>query len=507
MTHPTQSRPQPGPVEATAAATTPAWLDNLVRPILSFRLSYLPVLMVYFAYGALGMVALTQTFWVKEALTFTPAQLAGLTVWFGLPWTIKMVFGELVDCVPLFRSQRSSYVLVGAGLTAAGLLTLAGAAGKWLTFATANELYVIGSLLIVVGSVVQDVVADAMSTEVVARVDEHGQPRPEHDVRAELGMVQVLGRLALAVALLIVSYLSGWLADNFSRESVFLMGLIVPVISVTGVFIRRKTPAEWRPIDWRILGGGIVFGAVVLVLGIGGMAYAQEIVFLIYMAVVCTMLVLVTRTLPHATRLAILYTSMIIFAFRAVPTAGDGYTWWTIDVLGFDADFQGWLAFVGNALGLISLWVFSKQITEYSVTKVMFWITVAGTILSLPGIGLLFGLHEWTQAMFGFGARTIAIVDAAATSPFAQLSVVPMLTLIAYYAPEGQRATWFALMASLMNLALTAGSLETKYLNEIFPVDRGQYAELRPLYIWYTIIGFAVPITAIVAFGRRIVRT
>ena len=109
--------------------------------------------------------------------------------------------------------------------------------------------------------------------------------------------------------------------------------------------------------------------------------------------------------------------------------------------------------------------------------------------------------------MFGFGARTIAIVDAAATSPFAQLSVVPMLTLIAYYAPEGQRATWFALMASLMNLALTAGSLETKYLNEIFPVDRGQYAELRPLYIWYTVIGFLVPIAAIVAFGRRIVRT
>ena len=56
-------------------------------------------------------------------------------------------------------------------------------------------------------------------------------------------------------------------------------------------------------------------------------------------------------------------------------------------------------------------------------------------------------------------ARTIAFVDAAASSPFVQLSMVPLLTLTAYYAPPGHRATWFALMASLMNLALVAGSV------------------------------------------------
>ena len=39
----------------------------------------------------------------------------------------------------------------------------------------------------------------------------------------------------------------------------------------------------------------------------------------------------------------------------------------------------------------------------------------------------------------------------------AQLSMIPLLTLVAIYAPAGHRATWFALMASLMNLALVAG--------------------------------------------------
>ena len=43
--------------------------------------------------------------------------------------------------------------------------------------------------------------------------------------------------------------------------------------------------------------------------------------------------------------------------------------------------------------------------------------------------------------MFGFGARSIAFVDAAASSPFVQLSMVPLLTLRPrYYAPPGHRA-------------------------------------------------------------------
>jgi hypothetical protein len=500
-----QPQPQRAPLaHAPVTSMSDAWFESLLRPIKALRLAYLPVLMVYFAYGALGVIDVTQTFWIKEQLTLTPSELAGIAVWLGLPWTVKMVFGELVDCVPLFGSQRGSYVLAGAAFTTVGLLTLAGAAGGWLAFATPNQFYVLGAMLIVIGTVIQDVVADAMSTEVVERTDDKGQPRPEHDVRTELGMVQVLGRLALSIAILAVAWLSGHLADMYSRETVFLMALFVPAISITGIVIRRKTPPERRPIDWRILGGGIVFGAAVLAIGLGGMPYAQEIVFLISMAVVCAMLVLVTRPLPAETRRAILITSIIIFAFRAVPIVGDGYTWWTIDVLGFDPSFQGVLRQIAAIIAFVALWVFSKQITEYSVTKVLFWITVASTVLSLPNVGLLFGLHEWTEAVFGFGARTIAIVDAATTSPFAQLSMVPLLTLIAFYAPEGQRATWFALMASLMNLALTAGSLETKYLNEIFPVNRGQYAELRPLALWVLAIGFSLPIAAIVWFGRRI---
>jgi hypothetical protein len=477
---------------------------NLLRPVQALRLAYLPLLMVYFAYGALGIIDVSRDMWIKEKLTLSPSDLAGYAVWLGVPWTVKMVFGELVDCVPLFGSQRRAYILLGAAFVVCGLLTLAGAAGGWIAFLPVNQLYLAGSLVVVVGTVIQDVVADAMSTEVVARTDAAGNARPDEEVRSELGMVQLLGRLALSAGILAVAGLSGWLAFVYDRQTVFLIALIVPVISVTGVLLTRTEAHEQRPIDWRILGGGIVFGVLVTVLGLVGFPFAEEVVFLISMAVICTMLVLVTRELDHKSRQAILFASIVIFAFRATPLPGDGYFWWTLDVLKFDEAFYGHLRQTGAVISVLAMWFLARQITEYSVVRTLLWITIAGTVLSLPTLGLVFGLHEWTEQQFGFGARTIAIVDAATTSPFVQLSMVPLLTLTAYYAPAGHRATWFALMASLMNLALQAGALQTKYLNDIFPVARGEYGELGMLMVSVVSLSFVVPIAAIALFGRRV---
>jgi hypothetical protein len=345
-----------------------------------------------------------------------------------------------------------------------------------------------------------------MSTEVVQRVDDKGAPRDVADVRAELGMVQVLGRLALSAGIVAVAGLSGWIASVLGRERVFLLALIVPAISLTGAFLASEKNVERRPIDWRILIGGVAFGAAVVTIGLLRIPFGQEIIFVISMTVVCAMLVLVTRDVAPETRRAIFFTAVIIFAFRATPAVGDGYFWFTIDVLKFDESFYGVLRQTAAVISVAVLWIFSKQLTEYSVRSVLFWLTVLGAILSLPNIGLYYGLHEWTEANFGFGARSIAIVDAAASSPFAQLSMVPLLALIAFYAPPGKRATWFALMASLMNLALVAGQLSTKFLNQIFVVGRGQYSELGLLLICVVALGLIIPLTAIALFGRRIVR-
>ena len=140
-------------------------------------------------------------------------------------------------------------------------------------------------------------------------------------------------------------------------------------------------------------------------------------------------------------------------------------------MLKFDEAFYGILRQTSAIIGLVALWLFSKQLTEYPVAVTVFWIALAGTVLSLPTVGLFYGLAGWTEQHLGLGARVIALIDAATSSPFAQLSMVPILVLVAFYAPAGQRATWFALMASLMNLALVAGQLQTNSSTRCSPSD------------------------------------
>jgi hypothetical protein len=352
--------------------------------------------------------------------------------------------------------------------------------------------------------VIQDVVADAMSTEVVSRVDEDGKARPETDIRVDLGMVQVLGRLALGFGILSVAGLSGWLAGYFHRETVFLLALVVPAVSIAGVLLIKTETTERRAPDLRILGGGAAFGFTVLVLAFAAIPFGQEIVFVLSMGVICTMLVLVTRDLDKKTQRAILYTSIIIFAYRSTPGVGDGYFWWTLDALGFDEAFYGTLRQTSAVIAIAAMWIFSRQLTEYRVATVLLWLVIAGAALSLPNIALFYGIHHWTEPTFGFGARTIALIDAVTSAPFAQVSMIPLLALIAFYAPSGHRATWFALLASLMNMALVAGQLQTKYLNQLLVVERGNYAELGALLILSVGITFLVPMAAIVVFGRKV---
>ena len=62
-----------------------------------FHLSYLPPLMVYLAAGVSSLTAIVGTFFVKDYLSLSSAVLASLSFWIAIPWSLKMVFGHLVD--------------------------------------------------------------------------------------------------------------------------------------------------------------------------------------------------------------------------------------------------------------------------------------------------------------------------------------------------------------------------------------------------------------------------
>jgi hypothetical protein len=119
-------------------------------------------------------------------------------------------------------------------------------------------------------------------------------------------------------------------------------------------------------------------------------------------------------------------------------------------------------------------------------------------VLSLPNIGLFYGLHQW----LGVTAHTIALVDTTITAPLSQLTMVPLLALIARTAPAGAEATVFAIMSSLMNLALSASELFTGYLNDGFGVTQQDYTSLGRLMLTVAALGL-VPLLTLPLLRRE----
>lgn len=481
-------------------------LDILLTPIKAMRLRYVPLLLIYFSFGSSVFTAIAENFWVKETLDMSAADLAELGIWIMVPWTVKMIFGSLVDSVPIFGSNRKSYVYIGALLITISSLLMIAVVGDYPIVAefSKKSVYIIASVIAVIGFVMQDVVADTMSTEVVDKT------QTEEQIHQELATIQVLARLSLGFAIFITGWVGGELASVFkdNREMVFIIALFIPILSIIGVMLVKLNPVATSPINKHILLGGLIFAVFVVIMGYGNVPYSQEIIFVISLVIVLYLLNDLIEDLNADVIRHIKMAMIVIFVYRAMPSVGASLQWWKIDVLGFDESFFAKLSAIGGGIALAGIWFGAKFIVKRNIAEMLIFLITIGTLLSLPVVALYYDIHT----MLGIDARTVVLIDTALASPFNYISLVLMLTLVAIHAPEGKKGTWFALMTSLMNIALAAGGLLTKYLNQIFVVSREvvtdgvvttaqDYTQLGDLWWVVILTGFIVPIVVIIKYN------
>lgn len=532
------------------------WFDrNILELGREMRLAYLPPLMVYCAAGVSGLTGIVGTFFVKDYLGLSASFLAALGFWAGIPWALKMPIGHVVDLV---WRHKAGLVYFGAALIAASLLIMVGLIGNPAAMRgvmSAEAWFVLSALLSPVGYVMQDAVADAMTVEAVPRFDDAGRPLAPESVRLMHTTMQTLGRVAIIgggvlVSLANVIMFQGTEALPEAAKAaiyvrIYQLALVIPLLSISGVllagFLKRREarrlrglghdaaaidrllhqPEEKTAPNWWILGGSAVFIAITLGIGLSDFAYGQEAIFLGSFSVIAVMMARLLRELAPEARRTLLGTAIVVFVFRAMPGPGAGATWWMIDVLGFDQSFLARLSLLTSSLTLAGLFLFRRFMGERSIAHIVAVLTLIGTLLSLPIIGMYHGLHQWTAQLTGgvVDARFIALIDTALESPLGQVSMVPMLAWIANSAPPHLKATFFAVMASFTNLALSAAQLGTKYLNQIYVVSRevrepasgavtvpADYSELGVLLVTVTVIGLVVPLAAIAltrALGLR----
>ncbi len=533
------------------------WIDQTIFDLgRQFRFSYLPPLLVYLAAGVSGLTGIVGAFFIKDYLDLSAAFLAGLTFWAGIPWALKMPVGHLVD---LIWRWKAVLVYLGALLIAASIAIMFGLIAHTDAMSEVMSIeawYVASALLAPSGYVLQDVVADAMTVEAVPPVDAEGRPYADGEIKAMHTTMQTLGRFAIISGLILVAALNIWMFSGVEAMSeadkavvyaqIYLMAFAIPAISVVGVTLgavsqRRRArrlrrqgydrseiegllfaPAEETRPNWWIFGGSAAFVVFTLIMGLGEVPFAQEIIFAGSLAIVLFLMQRLILELEPAARRALVGTAVIIFVFRAMPLPGPGATWFEIDVLGFDQQFLSVLTFITSGLALAGMVLLRPLMATRSIAYVVALLTVAGGLLSLPNIGLYYGVQDWTARWTGgvVDARFIAVLDTALESPLGQVAMIPMLAWIAKNAPARLKATFFAVMASFTNLALSASSLGTKYLNEIFTVTRevrdrasgalevaADYSELGWLLLAVAALTTTVPLLTILVVQRSPLRT
>lgn len=501
--------------------------------------------MVYVAAGVQGMTGIVGTFYVKEHLDLSAEFLAALGFWAGIPWALKMPLGHLVDLLWKFKS---GLVVFGACLIAASLLIMAQliqSPDVMRSFMNLGAWYVLATLLAPIGYVLQDAVADAMTTEAIPRLKSKGDPYSEDEIHAMHVTMQTLGRVAFVGGTIVVALINMWVFADSSNwiesekkvmyRDVYLYALIIPALSVSGLILAKWFKAreirqlvdsgltlqsaqdllhpivsQIRP-NQALLYGSLLFVVFTVGIGLSDLNYGQEMIFIGSLLIVIFLMRKITNALDIGSQKVLIGTAIVIFCFRATPSAGPGVNWWSIDVLGFDQLFFSWLALIGSVLSLIGMFLLRAQMAKHSIIVLTLWLTLAGTILSLPQLAMSFGFHHWASEQSNglINARFIAVIDTALESPLGQIAMIPLLAWIANSAPQELKATYFAVMTSFANLALSASQLLTKYLNQIFTINRetkdalGQtlanadYSELSALLISAMVLGLLMPVAGI----------
>ncbi len=351
------------------------------------------ILLVYFVQGILGLARLAVSFFLKDDLGLTPAEVAALSGIATLPWTIKPVFGLLSDGLPIFGYRRRPYLILS------GIL----GAGAWLALATvvqtgwaAIAAITLSSLSVAVG----DVIVDSLVVE-----------RARGESLGEAGKLQSLAWGTSAVGGVLTAYLGGMLLQHISTRAVFGITATFPlIVSLVAVLIIED------PVDspsWTVVGNQV-------------------------------------KQLWQAIRQrAIWMPALFLFLWQATPTADAASFFFTTNDLGFQPEFLGRVRLVTSLASLLGIWVFQRFLRTVPFRTIFAWSTVLSSLLGMSMLLLVTHVNR----TLGIGDEWFSLGDSLVLTVMGEIAFMPVLVLSARLCPPGVEATLFALLMSVVNLA------------------------------------------------------
>ena len=352
------------------------------------------ILLVYFVQGVVGLARLAVSFFLKDELGLSPAEVSALLGIVALPWMIKPLFGFISDGLPIFGYRRRPYLVLSGFLGAL----------SWVALATIVHSPWAATLTIALGSLsiaVSDVIVDSLVVE-----------RARSESASGAGSLQALCWGAAAVGGLVTAYLSGWLLAQFDTQTVFAITAFFPLIMSAAAWWIAESPVTEKS-DWSI---------VQTQLGQLKQAITQKSIWM---------------------------PTVFLFLWQATPTAESAFFYFSTNELGFEPEFLGRVRLVTSIAALVGIWVYQRFLKSVPFRVICGWSIVTSSAL---GMTMLLLVTHANRAI-GIDDRWFSLGDSLVLTVMGQIAFMPVLVLAARLCPLGVEATLFALLMSVVNLA------------------------------------------------------
>lgn len=352
------------------------------------------ILLVYFVQGILGLARLAVSFFLKDELGLSPAEVSALLGIVALPWMVKPLFGFISDGLPIFGYRRRPYLILSG---------LAGAFA-WVALATIVETAQAATAAIALSSLsvaVSDVIVDSLVVE-----------RARKESKTDAGSLQSLSWGASAIGGLITAYLSGSLLEQFSTHTIFLITATFPLIVSATAWLITEEPTNGKP-DFHNIKEQIAKLRTAL---------AQKSIWM-----------------PTA----------FLFLWQVTPTADSAFFFFTTNELKFQPEFLGRVRLVTSIASLIGIWLFQRFFKAVPFRTIFAYSTIISAVL---GMSTLLLVTHANRAL-GIDDHWFSLGDSLILTVMGQIAYMPVLVLAARLCPPGIEATFFALLMSVTNLA------------------------------------------------------
>ncbi|MGB3636808.1 MAG: folate/biopterin family MFS transporter [Rivularia sp. (in: cyanobacteria)] len=358
------------------------------------------ILTVYFVQGILGLSRLAVSFFLKDELGLSPAEVSALFGIIVLPWVIKPVFGFFSDGFPIFGYRRRPYLILSGILGAVAWVGMATVVhSSW----AATTAILLSSLSVAVS----DVIVDSLVVE-----------RARSESQAEAGSLQSICWGASAFGGLITAYFSGFLLEHFTTRTVFWITATFPLI-VSGVaWLIAESPVENNPEDDKN----------------GNFEDVKQQIKLLRQAI---------------TQKAIWLPAAFLFIWQATPSSESAFFFFTTNELHFQPEFLGRVRLVTSIAALVGIWIFQRFLKSVPFRVIFGWSTLISAVLGLTTLILV----THANRALGIDDHWFSLGDSLILTVMGEIAYMPVLVLAARICPPGVEATLFALLMSVINLA------------------------------------------------------